>query len=139
VFDDMTERDGVLIGDGRCSVRLTRADWPNELGYPTIIAARAGPFHGAVRDDTVHYEPFREQLGMLYKDLSGSAKLGSYEGFELNLIGGGTGGIEGRVRIIGEQVPLIQLSFEFFIDQSYLPGIMDQLDIEFPAPYRNWS
>jgi hypothetical protein len=127
---------GVLITDGRCSVRLVRAGWPNELGYPTIIDVRAGPFQGSVLDETVGYGSFREQLDALYENLSGDAKLGSYEGFELNLVGNGKGSIQVRVKVIGEHVPLIQLAYDFFVDQSYLPGIIRQIDIEFPLPYR---
>src|SRR5882762_10296140 len=133
----MTERDGgVLISNGRSSVRLSRAGPPNELGYPTIIDVRAGPFHGSVLDETVWFGGFREQLATLYERLQGEAKLGSDEGFELNIIGNRSGGIEIRVKAIGEYVPLIQLTFGFDIDQSYLPAIIGQVDIEFPPPYR---
>src|SRR5882762_3807787 len=127
----MTERDGgVLISNGRSSVRLSRAGPPNELGYPTIIDVRAGPFQGSVLDETVGFGGFREQLATLYERLKGEAKLGSYEGFELNIIGNGSGGIEVRVKAVGELVPLIQLTFVFYIDQSYMPAIIEQIDIE---------
>jgi hypothetical protein len=133
----MTERDGgVLISDGRSSVRLSRAGPPNELGYPTIIDVRPGPFQGSVLDETVGFGGFREQLATLYERLKGEAKLGSYEGFELNIIGNGSGGIEVRVKVVGEHVPLIQLTFAVYIDQSYLSPIIEQIDIEFPPPYR---
>ena len=93
-YRDITEAsDGVLISGGRSSIRLTRAGQPNELGYPTIIDVRAGPFQGSVQDDLLDYGNFRTQLAELYASLRGEAKLGSYEGFQLNLIGNGTGGI----------------------------------------------
>jgi hypothetical protein len=137
MFKGMTDgSDGVLISDGRSSIRLTKDGQPHELGYPTIIDVRAGPFQGSVRDNLLDYGAFKTQLVDLHASLRGIAKLGSYEGFELNVIGNGGGGIEARVRVIGEHVPLIQLKFEIYIDQSYLPAIIRQIDIEFPAPYR---
>jgi hypothetical protein len=128
--------DGVLISDGRSSIRLTQDGQPHELGYPTIIDVRAGPFQGSVRDSLLDYGTFRTQLVDLHASMRGIAKLGSYEGFELDVTGNGVGGIEARVRVIGEHVPLIQLKFEIYIDQSYLPAIIRQIDTEFPAPYR---
>src|SRR5438552_1676299 len=127
---------GVLISNGRCSVRLTRSGEPNELGYPTIIEVRAGPFQGSVLDSAVGYAGFREQLSALYESLLGEANIYSYEGNELVLTGNGTGGIGIRVKIIGEHVPPIQLAFAFGFDQSYLPAIIHQMDVEFPPPYR---
>jgi hypothetical protein len=130
------ESDGILISDGRSSVRLTRGGEPNELGYPTIIDARAGPFQGSVLDNPLDYGSFRTQLVELHASLRGVAKLSSYEGFELDVTGNGNGAIEARVRVIGEHVPLIQLKFEIYIDQSYLPAIIQQIDSEFPPPHR---
>lgn len=115
---------GVFISDGRSSVRLTRAGQPTEIGYPTIIDVCGGPFRGAVRDGTVQYQGFRKELEVLYETLSGRAVLSSWEGFRLCLSGSGKGGIEVSVRIVGEQVPRIELSFGFVIDQTYLPPII---------------
>ncbi len=137
MLGDMTERsDGVLISSGRSSIRLTRGGEPNELGYPTVIDVRAGPFQGAVQDNLLDYGIFRTQLAELYASLRGDAKLGSYEGFKLDLIGNGTGGIGVSVKVIGDHVAPIHLKFGFGIDQSYLPAIIQQIDTEFPAPYR---
>jgi hypothetical protein len=133
----MTESEGgVLISDGRSSVRLSRAGTPNELGYPTIIDLRAGPFQGSVLDETVGFDGFRGHLVTIYESLDGKAQLGSFEGFELDIVGNGKGGIEVRVSAVGQHVPLIKLTFVFYIDQSYLPAIIQQIDIEFPPPYR---
>ena len=132
----MRTEGGVLISDGRSGVRLTRAGQPNELGYPTLIDVRGGPFYGSVRDDTVCYDGFRANLARLYETLSGEAILGSLEGFELRLVGNGRGHIDVYAKVIGEYVPPIQLTFEFSIDQTYLPPIIEQIDTEFPPPYR---
>jgi hypothetical protein len=131
-----TGNEGVFISDGRSSIRLTGNGQPQGLGHPTVIDVRAGPFQGAVLDDLLDYGTFRAQLVKLHASLQGVAMLSSYEGNKLEIIGNGTGGIEARVRIIGRHAPLIELKFEIYIDQSYLPAIIEQLDIEFPAPNR---
>jgi hypothetical protein len=129
---------GVVIGDGRSSIRLSRLADANELGYPTLIEVQAGPFHGAIKDDTVgDYSAFLEQLESLYNRLSGAATLSSYEGFRLSLKGvGRTGGIGVSALIVGEHVPSIRLTFEFSFDQSYLPPIIQGIRREFPPPTR---
>jgi hypothetical protein len=133
MFDD--SEIGVVIADGRSGVRLSRAGEANELGYPTLIDVRAGPFAGSVRDDTDgDYSRFLEQLESLYRSLSGTATLGSYEGFSLSLVGSGGGGIAVSAEIIGEHVPSIRLTFEFGFDQTYLPPIIRGLRREFPPP-----
>ena len=135
MFDD--DDDGVVIADGRSGVRLSRAGEANKLGYPTLIEVRAGPFAGSVRDDTVgDYSMFLEQLESLYSRLSGTAALGSYEGFSLSLVGGGGGGIAVSAVIVGEHIPSIRLTFEFSLDQSYLPPIIRGIRREFPPPTR---
>ena len=51
LFDD--PESGVVIADQRSGLRLRRLGEANELGYPTLIEVRAGPFSGCIRDDTV--------------------------------------------------------------------------------------
>lgn len=126
-------RTGVLIADARSSIRLSRAGQANETGYPTLIETRAGTFTGAVRDDTVQdYAAFLQQLETLYQRLTGTASLGSHDGFTLTLAGNGHGGIAGSAVIVAEHVPSIQLIFEFTLDQSYLPPIIRAIQQEFP-------
>lgn len=135
MFDDLDT--GVVIADGRCGVRLTRAGEANELGYPTLIEVQAGPFTGAIRDDTVgSYSVFLRELESLYHQLTGSAQLGSYEGFSLSLVGRGGGGIAVSAELVGEHVPPIRLTFEASLDQSYLPSIIRAIRREFPSPTR---
>jgi hypothetical protein len=132
LFDD--SETGVVIADERCGLRLCRLGEANELGYPTLIEARAGPFSGCIRDDTVTgFQRFITQLETLYEALSGTAELSSYEGFRLSMIGGGRGGIGGSVVMIGEHVPSIKLTFEFGFDQTYLPVIIRAIRREFPG------
>jgi hypothetical protein len=129
------DADGVLIGDHRCSVRLNRVGAQTEVGVPTLINIQAGPFSGSIRDDTVgSYSGFLEQLKELHSKLSGIAKLGSYEGFSLTLTGDGRGTIRGDVKAFGGHAhPLIQLEFDFAIDQTYLPRIIRAINREFLA------
>jgi hypothetical protein len=128
---------GVVIADGRSGVRLSRVGKANELGYPTLIEVQAGPFTGAVKDSTVgDYSGFLEQLETLYERLVGAATLGSHEGFKLSVVGSGHGGIGVSAVIVGEHVPSIRLTFEFLLDQSYLPAIIRGIRQEFPAPTR---
>ena len=132
LFDD--PENGVVIADARSGLRLSRVGEANEVGYPTLIEVRAGPFSGSIRDDTVGgFRIFIEQLKILYKTLSGEAFLKSFEGFSLSMTGGGRGEIGGSAVIIGEHVPSIRLTFEFGFDQTYLPGIIRALRREFPA------
>ncbi len=124
----------MVIADGRCGLRLIRAGEPNELGCPTLIDVQAGPFAGSVRDDTVGpYAAFRDQLTALYNGLSGTARLASAEGFSLVLTGDGRGGVSVSVAVTADHVAPIRLVFGFDIDQTYLPGIIRQLNATFPA------
>ena len=132
LFND--PENGVVIADERSGLRLCRVGEANELGYPTLIEVRAGPFSGSIRDDTVGGFPkFIRQLETLYETLAGAAELNSYEGFRLSMTGGGLGGIGVSVVMIGEHVPSIKLTFEFGFDQTYLPGIIRAVRREFPA------
>jgi hypothetical protein len=128
---------GAIIAGAGSGVRLKRLDAANQLGYPTLIEVKAGPFCGSVRDDTIgSYSKFLNELRVLYEQLSGSATLKSYEGFSLVLTGDRRGAIWVSVVVIGEPVPSIRLSFEFGIDQSYLPEIIRAIADEFPPPTR---
>jgi hypothetical protein len=64
------------------------------------------------------YLSFRDQLVGLYAKLSGLANLGSYEGFALDVSGNGRGAVTVEVVVIGQHVPLIELTFAFEIDRT---------------------
>jgi hypothetical protein len=105
---------GVVIADERSGLRLCRVGEANELGYPTLIEVRAGPFSGSIRDDTVTgFQRFVGQLETRYETLSGTAELNSHKGFRLSMTGGGRRGIGVSVVVIGEHVPSIKLTFGF--------------------------
>lgn len=131
----MAAEGEVLIGDGRCRIRLTPAGPANELGYPAVVEAEAGAFRGSVQHDGFNIGVFREELARLGEQLRAGAELRSYDGFLLRLVGDGKGGITGQAKVVAEHMPPIMLTFEFSIDQSYLPEIIRQLDAEFPPPY----
>jgi hypothetical protein len=46
-------------------------------------------------------------------EANGLRKLDSYDGFELDIVGNGKGGIEVRVNAVGQHVPPIKLTFVF--------------------------
>jgi len=122
----------VEIGNGHSGVTLIRAGSRSEVGFPTRIDVVAGPFRGTVRDDTVgSYERFHGELRNLYQSLSGTARLGSLEGFALVLTAGTLGTISVNVTAIGSHVPSIRLIFEFDFDQTYLPPIIAGIEREF--------
>jgi hypothetical protein len=133
----MMENDnGVLISNGGCSVRLTQAGQAVEWDYPTIIDVRAGTFHGVVRDDMFDFGSFRAQLISLHQSLIGEATLFTDDGTEVRLTGNGKGSVEVRVKIVQWHSPSIQMTFDFDSDQTYLPAIIEQIELEFPPPYR---
>jgi hypothetical protein len=132
MFND--PESGVVIAGGRSGLRLHCVGEPDDVGCPTLIEARAGPFSGAVRDDTVGpYAEFRRHLKDMYDTLSGTATLRSDDGFELVLTCNGLGAIAVSAEVVAEHVPLIRLTFEFEIDQSYLPDIIRRIAREFPS------
>ena len=128
--------EGVLIGNGRCWILLTKHGPANELGYPAIIDVRAGPFQGAVLDETIGIERFRTELTALNEALKGEAKLYSYEGVDIVLVANRMGGIGVHAQIVADPVAPIRLTFSFGIDQ-FLSAIIQQTDAEFPPPYQN--
>ena len=123
---------GVLISDGRYGVRLSRTEAAHDRGYSTLIEAQGGPFSGSVQDDCNNWHMFRFQLTALYESLSGKARLWTYDQFELVLVGDGRGAISVRADIIGEPEQRSRLSFEFAVDQTFLPAIIEQIEAEFP-------
>jgi hypothetical protein len=125
-------QDGVLIGDGRYAVRLSCAEPAHDRGYSTLIDVQAGPFSGSLQDDCNGWQMFRFQLAALRENLAGKATLRTYDRFELVLVGNGRGAISVRGDVIGEPEQQSRLSFEFTIDQTYLPAIVAQIDRCFP-------
>jgi hypothetical protein len=123
---DFDERfPGVLIKGGRCRLALRPTGEPEEYGIPTEIDIVAGPFSGVFRDRFVgSFQRFTDQIESLHKELRGTAELGSLEGhLSLKFQAETLGHIAVKGKIVAEHLPRIALSFEFSIDQSYLPRI----------------
>jgi len=129
MFPDPDE--GVVIGDGRCGVRLKSAGDPEEWGWPTIVDVRAGPFVGSVLESVENYPSFRAQLAKLYEQFAGTAHLGGDHGFTLDVEAGELGAIAVSVHVEAEHWRPIVLNFQFGIDQSYLPSIIKRLGVTF--------
>ena len=114
----------VVIGLARACVRLTPAGPANELGRPTLIELEAGPFDGAIQDQTVgDYHHFHDDILRLHQALEGRAMLTSYEGFEVSLIGNGRGAVAVHVQATTGEATPGKLTYGFEIDQSFLPAI----------------
>lgn len=124
---------GVVIGDGSSYIRLARIGRPTGWAVSALIAVKAGPFVGEVDDDMlVGVGDFCEQLSHLYKTLNGQAELTSYEKLKLVVSGNGRGVMSVQVELYGAHTPMSLLSFEFDVDQTYLPKIIKELREEFP-------
>lgn len=124
---------GVVIGDGSSCIRLARIGRPTSWAASALIAVKAGPFVGEVDDDMlVGVEHFCEQLSRLHERLTGLATLTSYEKLKLVLAGNGRGAVSVQVELYGEHAPMSLLTFEFDINQTYLPKIIKELREEFP-------
>lgn len=132
-MNDFEESEGVLIGQGSYFVRLKQLQiLDKDTGMKTVlIEVRAAGFHGSVQDNTLcGVSQFYDELGTLHKRLSGTAKLWSREGFQLTF--------EAHRRQISIHVVVFdgptqqtKLSFDYSIDQSFLPTIIKGIKREF--------
>jgi hypothetical protein len=118
--------DCVTIGDSRLRVTLSPRGHPRtEYFSPTVVDIVAGPFRGSILDEEVaSYEQFHRDLSTLYRTVSGVAKLGG-EYLDLEMVALPAGQIEVKIRAIGSHIPRNELHFDFQIDQSYLPSIIE--------------
>ena len=126
--------NGVLISDGDDYVRLSFDKLRYDNGLTTAtIEVKAGPFQGTVLDDAIiRPEDFCEELSQLHDRLIGEATLMSYYNFRIKVSGNGRGGITVSVELVGRQVPVSKLCFEFEIDQTFLPEIIRRLRDQIP-------
>jgi hypothetical protein len=130
---DLEETEGVLVGRGSYFVRLKRLGVPYGDGHFTsvLIKAHAGPFQANLRDDSFdNFKAFHSQLNAIYENLSGSAELDSYEKFNLTMTAR-RGDVNVCVKLADSGVQQSKLSFEFLIDQSFLPKIIGDFKSEF--------
>jgi len=130
---DLEETEGVLIGSGSYFVRLKRLATPYGDDHFTsvLIKAHAGPFQANLRDDSFdNFKAFHSQLNAIYKYLSGSAELCSYEKFTLTMTAR-RGDVSVCVKLVDSGMQQSKLSFKFLIDQSFLPKIIRDFENEF--------
>ena len=105
-------------------------DW--DLNWiKTRITIKAGVFNGQYIADfmTTDFELLKRDLKRLYKDLHGEAKFEPLEGqLILHLLADGLGHFE--VTCIAQDQPGFgaRISFKLHIDQSDLPGLIDEID-----------
>ncbi len=104
------------------------------------ISVRAGAFSASipVALSTCDFRPFREQLETLYQTLDGTATFCTPEQqLEVVCRGDGLGGIAVEGVIKDQVSDGNALRFQFAIDQTFLPAIIDALrEVEAAFPNR---
>lgn len=130
----MDSDEGVTIFDGYTRLRLIPAGGPG-LGFPTRIRIECGPFSVSVEGKARIDPQFRQSLKRLHETMKGEAHLTVWnEEHSLLLTGQGTGRIELVANITDGSGPRRgRLIVEMLLDQSYLPGIIDEIERYFPA------
>lgn len=126
--------NGVVLSDKHSKIVLHAPSRRyEESGFDHQVDVTAGPFSGSL---TVHayanaFGEFRRELDVLYKKLSGEAKLGCDEDLELRLAGDGLGHLRAEVSVVADHVRNIKLMFEVELDQTQLPGLAKSIERTF--------
>jgi carbon monoxide dehydrogenase subunit G len=94
------------------------------------IEAQSGPFSGVIEVEARGLSHFRTALGSLYESLSGEARLEFWsDEHSVILKGTGCGSIEVITKVTDGRAPWgASLTVKMRIDQSYLPGIIAEID-----------
>jgi hypothetical protein len=95
------------------------------------VEVAAGAFRGAfgrtIRNEDL--ERFRCRLVQLYEELSGTATLETLEGWLcLDVVGDGRGHLEAKGLLCDDPVYGHSLEFRLYLDQTYLPALIRQLE-----------
>jgi hypothetical protein len=131
----MTHELELLIGSESGShIRLTLTPPPfaDDGGIPTIIEISDGPFYGSFGTHLFKREldGFLPQMRSLYRMLDGTTHFKALEGtltFELESAGGGHINVRGHAK--DDPATGRSLNFDFVIDQTYLPNLIQELEI----------
>ena len=124
--------DGALLTDGRSRAFFhPPRPWGGEDdGYDQQVDLVAGPFRGTIKASAYAngLPSFHRQLTELNQTLKGEAELSAYENFKLSLKGDGLGHIEVKVEATVYDSTIVQLSFNFDIDQTQLPAVITAIE-----------
>ncbi len=117
-------------GSDRVVVRISGRPDAQDDWLDASISVCAGAFSGSipVALSTCDFRPFREQLDALYQTLDGPATFSTPEQqLEFVCRGNGFGGITVEGVIADQVSDGNSLRFQFNIDQTFLPAIIDDL------------
>lgn len=128
----------VLITDGHSRLELIKMgdadqDYPAS-DYFTQISINSGQFTATVQAYARNLSHFVSSISRLHEALSGEAKLEFWmEEHSVVLSGNGKGQIKLEATITdGLNPPSARLELVLLFDQSYLPGWVSDMKVEFP-------
>jgi hypothetical protein len=126
----VTTNQGVVITDGQSRVTLVPTARSPGLGWPTRIEVQSGPFASVIEAEAQGLSHFRAALGSLHESLSGEARLEFWSSEHIVILtGNGRGKIEVITKVTDGRAPWSAcLTVKMWIDQSYLPGIIAEID-----------
>jgi hypothetical protein len=112
-------------------------DWDKNI-LDVKVSVKSGAFLGEL--DTIFmttdFESFKQQLRNLYINLNGTATFSGYEHSDMiKLRGNGLGHLNVECQLTESNIPLNELKFELDLDQTFLPSIINQINLitkEFP-------
>ena len=125
----------VCFGEGPGFVAL-KSTRPPETFFPAAVRFRAGQIEGELSTELSGVSSFVDELSRLYNDLKGQAEISSMEDqLEFVLKADARGKIAAQARITQRIEGAVDyaLTFNFQIDQSYLPAIISGLRKQFLA------
>jgi hypothetical protein len=126
---------GINVFDGYSRLRLKPTGEP-KIGFPVRLEIKCGPFSVSVEGEARIDQEFRQSLKHLYESLNGVARLTFWsEEHSIVITGQGRGDIQLVVNVTDGYAPSRgRLIVEMFLDQSYLPGIIQDIAKYFPEP-----
>jgi hypothetical protein len=126
-----------IAGNGNSiRVEIVRSRDPGAIAddrywLDAAISVKGGVFSGKFNAClvTTDFEPFKRELEALYQSLKGQAKFNTPESqVEITIDGDGMGKLNAQCSVMDHAGIGNTLEFEIDMDQTYVPGIIRQLD-----------
>jgi len=128
----MLSEDGVTIFDGLTRLSIVPTGEPG-LGYPCRVQIISGSFSVAVEAEARIDPKFRESLKELNASMKGEAEIMFWsEEHSIIIKGEGTGDLRVLANIYEGNPWRARFTAKLFLDQSYLPAIIQGIDHHFP-------
>jgi hypothetical protein len=125
-FELRCNGDSIIVTPNQQKTK--NADWIKANVY-----IKAGAFRGTIEGDFLLYDfiSFRDELQNLYVKLKGTAVFNCLEGhLKIHIKADELGHMEANCEATDQSIhPWRTLSFQLNFDQTYLPGLLKQLDI----------